>query len=240
MNYFAHAYPHLADETLDAYFLAGLATPDWLTVVARRTKCRSRHVEPWLAHDDPRWAALARGIARHHSDDRWFHETRAFTELSLRFAKLIHQHCGDGGDMRPSFLGHILVELLLDAELIARDPRRLDRYYAAIDSADAERVAAWIEKMSGGSVGELAALIPRFVAVRFLADYAADDSLCYRVNQVLRRVGLSELPLSFTELLPALRKQVAQNAQALMTASTPQAFSSQPSAFSLKSQIPSG
>lgn len=228
MNYFAHAYPHLADETLDAYFLAGLATPDWLTVVARRTKCRTRHVEPWLAHHDPRWAALARGIAQHHADDRWFHETRIFTELSLRFSKLIHQHCSDRSDMRPSFLGHILVELLLDAELIDRDPRRLDRYYAAVERADAQQVAAWIEQMSGNSVGELAAFIPRFVSVRFLADYAADDSLCYRVNQVLCRVGLTELPASFTAVLPTLRQQVAQKAQALMTASTPLAISFQP------------
>lgn len=221
MNYFAHAYPHLAAGTLDAYFLAGLATPDWLTVVARRTKCRTRHVEPWLAHaEDARWGALARGIARHHADDRWFHETKAFAELSLQFAKRIQQHCDDGADMRPSFLGHILVELLLDAELIARDPRHLDRYYVAIDRVDAAQVASWIEQMSGGSVGELAAFIPRFASVRFLADYARDDSLCYRVNQVLHRVGLAEVPPTFGEILPVMRQQVAQNAQALMTAST--------------------
>jgi hypothetical protein len=220
MNYFAHAYPHLADETLDAYFLAGLATPDWLSVVARRSKCRTRHVEPWIEHADPRLAALARGIAQHHADDRWFHETRAFAELSLLFAKRIQQHCGDGGDMRPSFLGHILVELLLDAELIARDPRRLDRYYAAIDRVDAVQVAAWVEQMSGRPVDELALFIPRFVTLRFLADYANDGGLCFRVNQVLHRVGLPELPFSFGELLPSLRGTVAQNAQALMAAST--------------------
>lgn len=220
MNYFAHAYPHLADETLDPYFLAGLATPDWLTVVARRTKCRSRHVEPWLDAHDSRWAALARGIARHHADDRWFHESRAFTELSMHFSRRIQQFCNDASDMRPIFLGHILVELLLDAELIKQDPRRLDRYYAAVARADAVQVAAWIQQMSGNSVGDLALFIPRFVSVRFLADYAEDESLCYRVNQVLKRIGLAKLPPTFCELLPDLRKQVAQNAQTLMGAST--------------------
>jgi hypothetical protein len=225
MNYFAHAYPHLADDALDPYFLAGLATPDWLTVVARRTKCRTKHVEPWLLHDDARWAALARGIARHHADDRWFHETQAFTELSMQFSKRIQAHCADASDMRTSFLGHILVELLLDAELIARDPRRLERYYAIINRADPTHVAAWIEQMSGNPVGDLAEFIPRFVSVRFLADYANDDSLCYRVNQVLNRVGLMALPESFCELLPDLREQVAQNAQTLMTASTEEAIS---------------
>lgn len=220
MNYFAHAYPHLADETLDAYFLAGLATPDWLTVVARRTKCRTRHVEPWIEHDDPRWSSLARGIARHHADDRWFHETRAFTELTMQFSKQIQSHCADTSDLRTSFLGHLLVELLLDAELVDRDPRRLDRYYAAVNCIDAAQVASWIEQMSGNSVGDLAAFIPRFISVRFLADYAENERLCNRVNQVLGRIGLAELPASFRELLPSLRNQVAQKAQALMTAST--------------------
>jgi hypothetical protein len=138
----------------------------------------------------------------------------------MQFSKRIQQHCVDASDMRTSFLGHILVELLLDAELIARDPRRLERYYAAVHRTDATQVAAWIEQMSCNSVGDLAAFIPRFVSVRFLADYANDDSLCYRVNQVLNRVGLTELPKTFCELLPDLRKQVAQNAQTLMTAST--------------------
>lgn len=225
MNYFAHAYPHLADDTLDPYFLAGLAAPDWLTVVARRTKCRTKHVEPWFENADPRWASLARGIARHHADDRWFHETRAFTEMTMQFSQQIQRHCAESLDMRTNFLAHLLVELLLDAELISREPRRLERYYAAIPRADAAQVASWIEQMSGNSVGDLASFIPRFVSVRFLADYAADDSLCYRVNQVLNRIGLVELPSNFCDLLPNLRQQVAQNTQALMTASTETAIS---------------
>ena len=76
MNYFAHGRRF----TQEPYFLAGTAVPDWLNVVARRVKARSKHARVFVNNVDPRLAALARGIQQHHFDDGWFHETRAFAE----------------------------------------------------------------------------------------------------------------------------------------------------------------
>ena len=223
VNYFAHAYPHLDDPDVSPYYLAGLATPDWLGVAARRTKCRTKHVEPFFEDADPRLAALARGVARHHSDDGWFHVTRAFTELSLSFSAQIREALQrshkDEVNLRPWFLGHILVELLLDSELIAAAPARLDDYYHRIAQVDSTLVAASIERMSGRGVGRLAEFVERYPQVRFLADYADDQRLLFRVNQVMQRVGLAKLPADFAQLLPALRSQVASGATDLMTPS---------------------
>jgi len=217
VNYFAHAHPHLDNPQVNAYFLAGLATPDWLGVAARRTKCRTKHTEPFFDDADPRIAALAHGVARHHADDGWFHVTRAFTELSLAFSKQIRESLDDQVNLRPWFLGHIMVELLLDAQLIADAPARLDDYYHRIAQVDPQLVAASIERMSGRSVGRLAEFVERFPEVRFLADYADDQRLLFRVNQVMHRVGLPKLPTEFTELLPAFRSQIAEGASELMT-----------------------
>ncbi len=216
MNYFAHADPWLDDPECDPSWLAGLAVPDWLSVVARRTKCRTKHVEPVLDDADPRVAALARGVAQHHADDAWFHEQPAFVELSLAFSRAIVEHCHEQTDLRASFLGHILVELLLDAVLIQRAPERLDRYYDLMGSLDGEWVATRIEALSGRSVGRLAEFVGKFSEMRFLADYAEDRLLVFRLNQVMSRVGLRHLPASFPDLLPAFRKQVAGRSEELM------------------------
>src|SRR5687768_7726430 len=111
MNYFAHGrrYVH------DAYFLSGTAVPDWLNVVDRRVRVRSKAAQQFVDDSDPQVAALARGIVQHHYDDQWFHQTRAFAELSLRFTLEIRELLQPDDGFRPSFLGHILVELLLDA-----------------------------------------------------------------------------------------------------------------------------
>jgi hypothetical protein len=63
----------------------------------------------------------------------------------------------------------------------------------------------------------LAAIIDRFRLVQFLYDYVADERLAFRLNQVMRRVRLAELPGRFVEILPAARRLVATHRDALLT-----------------------
>lgn len=213
MNYFAHGRLF----TDDAYFLAGTAVPDWLNVVARRVKVRSKHARPFVDDDDPRMASLARGIERHHADDRWFHETRAFAELSWQFTALVRDRLPPDDGFRPSFLGHILVELLLDACLIVERPEELEAYYLALRAVDAAWLEAAVGRMATGRPDRLAHFIPLFLNERFLWDYLDDGKLCYRLNQVLRRVGLPPLPAMFVELLPDMRRAVNQRRDGLLS-----------------------
>jgi hypothetical protein len=154
-------------------------------------------------------AALARGIVQHHHDDDWFHQTRAFAELSLEFTVAIRDLLGADAGFRPSFLGHILVELLLDAALIEAAPERLAAYYQALERLDAELVADAVNRMATRATPLLAPLLPRFSAARFLYDYADDAKLLWRLNQIMRRVQLAALPPSLLEFFPAARRKVA-------------------------------
>lgn len=216
MNYLAHAWPLLAADEPDPYELAGVAVPDWLGVVARRTKCRSRAAAPYTSDADPRIAALARGVCRHHADDAWFHDSPEFGRLSLGFAKTIRESLDEAKTMRPWFLGHVLVELLLDDALAAREPGRLDRYYDAVGRVDPAWVADRVARFAQRDVGRLADFIERFVEVRFLEDYADDARLTFRLNQVMQRVRLEPLPERFAELLPPMRGAVGASVDALL------------------------
>ena len=213
MNYFAHGR-RFVDEP---YFLAGTAVPDWLNVVARRVKARSKRAVMFVADADPRTSALARGIVQHHADDRWFHETRAFAELSWKFTALIRDHLPADDGLRPSFLGHILVEILLDATLIARNPAQLDAYYAALATIDPHWLEGAVASMATGHPASLGDFVPLFIRERFLWDYLDDAKLCYRLNQVMRRVNLATLPPSFCNLLPTMRKFVDDQQEGLLT-----------------------
>jgi hypothetical protein len=204
MNYFAHATP-LLDWPL---MMAGIAVPDWLSVLNRRVRARSKTARRWLRHRDQRIVQIAAGIVRHHSDDDWFHRTRAFTELSWQFTVAIRDRLPKDDGLRPSFLGHILVELLLDAELIRRYPQRLDRYYLAMDTLDVDLVAWVVNSIATGPALRLAELIPRFSAERFLYDYAEDAKLLLRLNNVMARVRLPEIPASLCEWFPEARQLV--------------------------------
>lgn len=212
MNYFAHGR-QFVDRP---YFLAGTAVPDLLNVVNRRVRARRKLAEPFAGDANPHVAALARGIVRHHQDDDWFHRTKAFTELSLQFTVRIRDWQSEDVSMRPWFLGHILIELLLDAWLIEREPQRLDAYYAAFAKVDARLVAATITRMTGQPVELMAVFIPRFLHERFLYEYLDNAKLLYRLNQVMRRVGLPVLPDDFVTLLPTARAEIAASAPDLL------------------------
>ena len=212
MNYFAHGR-RFSDQP---YFLAGTATPDWLSVIDRKMRARAKRASAFVNDADERFAALARGIRQHHADDDWFHQTRAFTELSLAFTVQIRDLLSPDDGFRTSFLGHILVELLLDATLVEDDPASLDRYYAALTQVDAEVVQSGINAIATKTTDRITALLPRFLADRFLYDYLEDAKLLTRLGHVMRRVGLPPLPAELAALFPTMRTLVRQRQQYLL------------------------
>ena len=212
MNYLAHAWQFLDDP----YFAAGTALPDWLGAVDRRVRLRSRHVEPHLADADPRVAALARGVVRHHADDAWFHSSDTFVELEWRLTALARDALPADAGFRPRFLGHVLVELLLDAALAADQPNVVDRYYQVLATVDGHLIQSAVNRMATRPTERLARLLPLFLQERFLFDYAVDAKLCWRLNQVLARVGLATLPDDFADVIAAARPLVYQRRAELL------------------------
>jgi hypothetical protein len=213
MNYLAHGWRFANDP----YFLAGTAAPDWLSVIDRKTRLRSRVAAAFVDDPDSILAAVARGVVQHHVDDAWFHATAAFNELNLVFAVAVRDALPGDEGFRPSFLGHILVELLLDAALAEEQPRRLDDYYAALAALDPAATEGAIDQLATRPTGRVAALIPRFINERFLYDYLDDGKLLTRLNHIMRRVGLPELPPLMIELLPAMRQRVRERMAELLT-----------------------
>jgi hypothetical protein len=213
MNYLAHGW-RFADEP---YFLAGTAAPDWMSVIDRKNRLRSKVAAERVADPDPIVGAVARGIVQHHVDDAWFHETPAFNQLCLEFAVELRDALPGDEGFRPAFVGHILVELLLDGVLAEQDFGRLERYYAALAALDPQRLERAISQLASRPTDRIATLIPRFAAERFLYDYLDDAKLLTRLNHVMRRVPLPALPDSIAELFPAMRKRVRERHAVLLT-----------------------
>ena len=213
MNYLAHGWQF----TDNPYFLAGTAAPDWLCVADRGVRVRAKLAAAWTGDCDPKMAAFARGVCRHHADDRWFHESRTFTELSLAFSSRTRRALPADEGFRPWFLGHILVELLLDAALVEERPERLTAYYGALADIEAASIEAAVNRIAVQTTDRLAGFISLFCRERFLWDYSDDGKLLMRLNQVMRRVRLPALPVSFAELLPAMRHIVRQRKRDLLS-----------------------
>ncbi|HLA86035.1 MAG TPA: hypothetical protein VJL29_14680 [Thermoguttaceae bacterium] len=212
MNYFAHAM-HFLDRP---YLAVASGVPDMLMVVDRDVRVRSKHVAAFVDHDDPVQADVARGILQHFRDDLRFHGTRAFVELNLGLAAAIREALDGDAGPRPRFLAHLLVEVLLDAALIAERPERLEAYYRALAVVDADAVQTALNQMAPRPSRHLAEMIRAVARERFLWDYLEDGTLMVRLNQVLRRVGLETVPPEFQSQLGSMRRQVAARQEELL------------------------
>lgn len=214
MNYFSHGYRY-ADRP---YFLAGTAVPDWLSVADRRVRVRSRRVLPFADGSGTPEAEIAAGILQHLHDDHWFHRTVAFLEVTEDLTGRFRAALPPDEGHRPSFLGHIVTELLLDAVLIQQQGGAvLDEYYRALRQIDPLCIEGAVNRMARDSTSRLAPLIPLFIKENFLPDYLQAKTLWRRLNQVMSRVGLAPLPEGVLAVLEDGYEIVGRRASELLT-----------------------
>lgn len=197
MNYYAHGC-RFVDRP---YFLAGTAVPDWLRVSDHGVRVQSKRVSPFAdAGDSPR-SQIAAGILQHLADDDLFHGSAAFIQVSAKLSTMFKSALPVDDGYRPSFLGHIATEMILDGILISSDSSGLNAYYNALLEIDPAVVLQSVNEMTRDPATRLAELIPLFHREQFLWDYQDPERLLYRLNQVLRRVKLSPLPAETKQVL---------------------------------------
>ena len=213
MNCLSHGYRFLDDPL----FMAGTLVPDWLSVVDRKMRARKRLVEPVVQQtndDDVR--RLGKGILQHHHDDDVFHRCEKFMQLEGQIGKEFRRHMPDRFDHRPGFLGHIVVELMLDAVIASNDSDIIDQFYATVDLVDAEFIQSAVNGMATRQTDRLAWCIDRFREEKFLYDYADDKGMFFRLNQVLARVKLPPMSNECKQVLPFARELIHVHGRELL------------------------
>ena len=139
-----------------------------------------------------------------------------FAETTLELSAQTRSVLPADGSFRPSFLAHVLSEVLLDWTLAEENPGGLDTYYRALEAVNPATVEEAVNLMTARATDRLAPMICLFCRERILYDYGRDDKLLVRMNQVMRRVGFPPLPDGVQELLPAARQLVRRRRHELL------------------------
>lgn len=158
---------------------------------------------------------LAAGVRRHYRDDDWFHASEAFLRASAEATQRIAATPDYAPALRGWFLGHVLVEMLVDRCLIRAEPSRLDDYYAALESIDRDWLLNTAQPWLTGPATRLGLYFDGFRAHRYLYGYLDDEGLFRRLRGLARRVGLPALPGSLARALPAIARLVEQRLDGL-------------------------
>ncbi len=213
MNFLCHAMPYFNDPLL----AVSTGVPDWLSVVDRRIRARGKLARVFLDSDDNELRLVALGVIRHIEDDRWFHSTQAFVETNLRLAVELRELLPGDAGFRPTFVGHVLIEMFLDAYWIRDDRAYCEEYYGALRSIPPSTIERCVNAITGKPTDKLVSTIERFLDAQFLYDYLDHDKLFMRLNQVMKRVGLTLLPVEVLQWLPEADKLVESRRQRLLT-----------------------
>ena len=212
MNCFTHALPYLDRP----HFMVGCCVPDWLSAVDRKCRVRERSAKEFIGDPDPLLAAVAQGVVQHHEDDHWFHQTEAFATLNMQFSVEIRDVLNGESGFRAGLLGHIIVELLLDAFLIEQFPGQLEVHYDRVAQVSPHRLQEKINRFATRPTQNLVYYIERYLDIRFLFDYLDDSRLLFRLNNVMKRVKLESLDDRILTWIPSARHRVYQRAADLL------------------------
>ena len=207
MNSFSHAFPFLDQP----YMAVGCGVPDLLGAADRKCRARQKKATPFVDHDDPIVSAVARGIVQHHVDDHWFHTGPTFNRLNLNMAVEMRKLFDNDQSMRSGFATHVLIEMFIDAWLQKTYPGKAEFYYDQLATVDAEKTQDAINLFATRPTEKFAPMLRKFLELRYIFDYLDDEATIYRLNHVLRRVGLPELDDRIFAWLPSCRDRVYEN-----------------------------
>ncbi|MEM0995846.1 MAG: hypothetical protein AAGN35_02150 [Bacteroidota bacterium] len=188
MNFISHFY---ADRGVqDALFIVGTVTPDLMSIYNAKYRVKNSHLNKFdrLAHPEvPR--SFLKGLERHFFVDRIFHDSDNFRRETERISQELPLRLPQYDIQRKFFIGHLLLELLMDKIIIDRDPRILEEFYGHF--ADARQYAPlqqFTGLVAGHTLGTYVSFLRKFYENKYLYKYQEYAHLIWVLGQLLRRV----------------------------------------------------
>ena len=136
--------------------------------------------------------------------------------MNMVMAVEYREKFGNSQTMRASLIGHIVIEMLLDAWLESKYPGSMESMYVWLAKLDAEKIQQSINQFATKPTDKLAPEIGRFLKVRYLFDYLKDEGVRYRMNKVLGRLKLDLMPKESIDWIGKKRQLIYEQAPELL------------------------
>src|SRR5690606_6292497 len=157
---------------------------------------------------NPRLRNLYRGWGRHVETDRYFHNAPFFYththELKLRLAPAVADT-----PIRPSFLSHIALELLLDHLRLRHQAVHESDFYECLAAADRDTVARFLTLCGAQDTTFFFTYYNSFMRAQYVGSYRHFDQITYAVINICRRLWDVQLRSEQQELMTAALTQYA-------------------------------
>ena len=205
MNFLSHYY--FDREAADCYHILGTVLPDLLK---NADKTLILHPEK-LHHKDNAINSIVAGWKTHLDVDRYFHSSDFFIHHSHQLKKMLLPII-EGSPVKPFFLGHIAIELILDNLLITTGKISVDGFYSHLNACDDEVIREFLTLSGMKEPAVFIRFFDDFKESRYLETYAETIKIAYALRRVCMRVWKNpftpEQELNMNEILEHYRLAV--------------------------------
>jgi len=189
MNFLSHFY--FDRDCNDAYHVLGAVMPDLLRNADKQAQIKPERLP---TQNNAAINSLILGWKKHLEVDRHFHSSAFFNYHSHQL-KLLLVPAILGSVVKPFFLGHIALELILDNLLLTTHTVFADDFYDHLKNAEEDNISGFLQ-LNGIDPQKFLSFYTVFINEKYLHSYIKTDSVVYALKRICQRIWKNP----FTEL----------------------------------------
>lgn len=205
MNFLSHYY--FDRDNANCYHTLGTVLPDLLK---NADKTINLHPEK-LHHPEPAINDIITGWQKHLEIDRYFHSSDFFLTRSHEL-KLLLKPAIASSPVKPFFLGHIALELILDNLLITTNKISVTDFYKHLDACNTDIIKEFLNFAGLADTTRFFKFYEGFKKSRYLETYAEEHQIAYALKRICMRVWdnpfTPDQEQIMTDILSAYRKDM--------------------------------
>lgn len=184
MNFLSHYYFDKSNP--DEHVVLGSVLPDLIRNGQQKLKLHPQKNELAFIGDKASTAILT-GWKRHLAVDKLFHSS-TFFETETATLKSLLLPILTSSPVRPSFLAHIGVELILDHLLVTHHSINVDAFYQQLDKVKETTLNLFLQKSGAADATAFFTFFKKFKSSRYLFSYQQTDNISYALQRICMRV----------------------------------------------------
>ncbi len=194
MNFLSHFY--FDRHNTDPNIVLGSVLPDLVRNAKKDWKLRPEKKEDLFTGYAEK--AILNGWKRHLEVDRHFHNSGFFIKHTNSIRTAVAPVLVNA-QVRPSFLAHVALEIMLDSILLTNDIIDADDLYSRLLQADHEALNSFLEFSGMDDTAHFFKFFDKFLEIKYLDSYRESHNIMYALNRICMRIWPE--PINDTQLL---------------------------------------
>ena len=181
MNFLSHYY--FDRDVTNCYHILGTVMPDLLKNADKNVIIRPEKI----TYHGAEMRSIAEGWHKHIEVDRYFHSSDFFLHHSHQLKKVLIPVI-EGSQVKPFFLGHVALELLLDNLLLTTGIVSVSGFYDHLAECNLAIVEEFLNIAGLADTARFFRFFGRFKRDEYLHTYAETHQIAYALKRICMRV----------------------------------------------------